>query len=144
VHGERVVYADYSRDSGAASHAGLVKQMASHRSNRPLPWMVFGIGGFLVAFFFPVHIFIYGIALPLGWLSPPGYQSTVALAHSPITRIYLGILLIFAFWHAGYRLRDTLCDALVIRQVDVVVAAVCFGFALFGTVATIVALCYLP
>ncbi len=117
---------------------------AAHRSNRPLPWMVFGLGGFLVAFLFPVHIFIYGILLPLGWLPAPSYQSSLALVHSPITRIYLGILLTLAFWHASYRIRDTLCDALAIRHVDTIVAAVCFAFALAGTVATIVVLCAVP
>jgi fumarate reductase subunit D len=117
---------------------------AAHRSNRPLPWMVFGIGGFLVAFLFPVHIFVYGIALPLGWLPAPSYQSTLALVRSPVTRIYVGILLILAFWHAGYRIRDTVCDALAMRRVDTIVAAVCFAFALVGTIATIVALCAIP
>ena len=118
--------------------------MAAHRSNRPLPWMVFGIGGFLVAFLFPVHIFLYGIAFPLGWLSQPSYQSTVALVHSPITRIYLGILLTFAFWHAGYRIRDTICDAFAMRRVDTIVAALCFAFALAGTVVTVIVLCLFP
>ena len=117
---------------------------AAHRSNRPLPWMVFGIGGFLVAFFFPVHIFVYGIALPLGWLPSPSYQSTLALVRSPITRIYLGILLVLAFWHAGYRIRDTLCDALAMRHADTLVAATCFAFALAGTIVTVVALCAVP
>ena len=106
--------------------------------------MVFGIGGFLVAFFFPVHVFVYGIALPLNWLPTPSYRSTLALVHSPITRIYLGILLILAFWHAGYRVRDTLCDAFAMRHVDTVVAVTCFGFAMAGTIATIVALSYVP
>ena len=117
---------------------------AVSRSNRPLPWMVFGIGGFLVAILFPIHIFIYGIALPLGWLPAPSYRSTLALVESPITRIYLGILLILAFWHAGYRIRDTLCDALAMRHVDTIVAATCFAFALAGTIATIVTLYAVP
>lgn len=106
--------------------------------------MVFGIGGFLVAFFFPAHIFVYGIALPLGWLPSPSYESTLALVHSPLTRIYLGILLIMAFWHAGYRIRDTLCDAFAMRHVDTLVAAVCFAFALAGTIVTIVVLYAVP
>ena len=106
--------------------------------------MVFGIGGFLVAFLFPIHIFIYGIALPLGWLPAPDYQSTLALVHSPITRIYLGILLVFAFWHASYRFRDALCDALAMRRADTVVAALSFAFALAGSILTIVLLCVIP
>jgi fumarate reductase subunit D len=117
---------------------------AAYRSNRPLPWMVFGIGGFLVAFFFPVHIFVYGIAIPLGWLPPASYESTLALVHSPLTRIYLGVLLTFAFWHAAYRIRDTLCDAFAMRHVDTVVAAACFAFALAGSVLTIIGLCAVP
>ena len=80
--------------------------MTEHRSNRPLPWLLFGIGGFLAAFLFPVHIFLYGIAMPLGWLHDPGYQSTLDLLRLPLTRVYLGILLILAFWHAFYRIRD--------------------------------------
>jgi fumarate reductase subunit D len=117
---------------------------AHHRSNRPLPWMAFGIGGFLVAFFFPVHIFLYGIAMPLGWLPTPSYHSTLMLVHNPLTRIYLGLLLIFAFWHAGYRMRDNLCDTFAMRRVDTVVMAACFAFSLAGTIATVVTLCYVP
>jgi fumarate reductase subunit D len=106
--------------------------------------MVFGIGGFLVAFFFPVHIFVYGIAMPLGWLPSPTYQSTLALVHSPLTRIYLGVLLLFAFWHAAYRIRDTVCDAFAMRQVDTIVAATCLAFAIAGSVLTMIALFAIP
>jgi fumarate reductase subunit D len=113
------------------------------RSNRPLPWMAFGIGGFLVAFLFPVHVFIFGIALPLHWFAWPSYQSTRTLVSHPGTRIYLGILLVFAFWHAGYRIRDTVCDTFAMRHVDTVVASLCFAFALAGTITTIVILSYL-
>ncbi|HKV54477.1 MAG TPA: fumarate reductase subunit FrdD [Candidatus Binataceae bacterium] len=118
--------------------------MASHRSNRPLAWMLFGIGGFLVAFFFPVHIALYGIVMPAGLLRWPSYHSTLALVHHPLTRIYLGFMLVFAFWHAGYRIRDTVCDAFAMRHVDILVAAICFAFATVGTVLTIATLCYLP
>jgi fumarate reductase subunit D len=106
--------------------------------------MLFGIGGFLVAFLFPVQILLYGIAMPLGLLPWPSYRSTLTLVQCPLTRIYLGVLLIFAFWHAGYRIRDTVCDAFAMRHVDVFVAALCFAFATVGTVLTIALLCYIP
>ena len=115
-----------------------------HRSHRPLPWMAFGLGGFLVAFFFPVHIFIYGMALPLGWVPTPSYASALHLLEAPLTRIYLGILLIFALWHAGYRIRDTICDAFNVRSLDVVILALCFGGALVGSITTIWLLCHVP
>jgi fumarate reductase subunit D len=118
--------------------------MADKRSNRPLPWLLFGIGGFLTAFFFPIHIFLYGIALPLGWLPDPGYRSTLELVHLPLTRIYLGVLLILAFWHAFYRIRDTICDAFDVRPLDVPIAAVCYAGAITGTIATVVILILVP
>lgn len=116
----------------------------SQRSHRPLAWMAFGIGGFLVAFFFPVHIFIFGMLLPLGWWATPSYLSALHLLHAPATRIYLGILLIFAFFHAGYRIRDTICDAFDVRSLDRVILALCFGAAIAGSLYTIALLGSVP
>ena len=111
--------------------------MAAHRSNRPFAWMLFGTGGFLVAFFVPIHILLYGILVPEGWVRDPGYQATLDLLRAPLTRLYLGVLLILAFWHAFYRLRDTICDAFDVRQLDIPIAAVCYGLAIAGTIATV-------
>lgn len=99
--------------------------------------MAFGIGGFLVAFCFPVHILLSGFLVPMGLLPDPGRVSMLHLLNQPLTRIYLAFLLIFAFWHAAYRLRDLLCDLLGVRQLDKVVAATCYGAAIVGSVATI-------
>jgi fumarate reductase subunit D len=118
--------------------------MTANRSNRPLPWLLFGVGGFLTAFLFPIQILLYGIAMPLGWLPDPGYQGTLELVHLPLTRIYLGILLILAFWHAFYRIRDTICDAFDVRQLDILIAAVCYAGAIAGTIATVVILLRVP
>jgi fumarate reductase subunit D len=106
--------------------------------------MAFGIGGFLVAFFFPVHIFLFGMALPFKWFNTPDYVSALHLLHAPATRIYLGILLIFAFFHAGYRIRDTLCDAFDVRSLDRIILAACFGAALAGSIYTIALLASVP
>src|SRR5260370_38430517 len=112
----------------------------ANRSNRPLGWLLFGTGGFLVAFFLPVHVLLYGLLMPLGFVPDPGYQSTLELLHAPLTRIYLFFLLTLAFFHAGYRIRDTLCDMLGVRQLDVVLAALCYGGAIARTIATFVLL----
>src|SRR5579871_913460 len=120
--------------------------MAAHarRSNRPLGWVMFGTGGFLVAFFFPIHILLTGVLQPLGWVPTPDQHHMLTLLENPITRIYLAILLIFAFWHAGYRLRDTICDAFGVRALDFPIMLVCFIGAAAGTVATLWMLLTVP
>jgi fumarate reductase subunit D len=117
---------------------------AHNRSHRPLAWLLFGTGGFLVAFFFPIHILLSGLLLPLGVLPDPGQPSMLALLENPLTRIYLAVLLIFAFWHAAYRLRDTICDALAVRQIDLIIVSLCYGAATVATIATLVLLIRVP
>ena len=118
--------------------------MSAKRSNRPFAWMLFGTGGFIVAFFLPIQILIYGFAIPLGWVPNPGYDGTLALLRLPLERLYLAVLIIFCFWHAGYRIRDTIADAFSMRAVDVVLAAICYGGAIVGTIATIALLWNVP
>jgi fumarate reductase subunit D len=118
--------------------------MTAQRSNRPLAWILFGTGGFLVAFFFPIHIALTGILQPLGFVPSPDRQSMLTLLEHPITRLYLAVLLIFAFWHAGYRLRDTICDAFGVRSIDTVVMALCYGGATVATIATLWLLVCVP
>ena len=119
--------------------------MTAHsRSHRPLAWLLFGTGGFLVAFFFPIHILLSGLLQPLGLIPDPGQASMLALLRNPLTRLYLAVLLIFAFWHAAYRLRDTICDALAVRQIDLLIVSLCYGAATVATVATLVLLICIP
>jgi fumarate reductase subunit D len=116
----------------------------AHRSNRPLGWVMFGAGGFLVAFFFPIHILLTGIVQPLGFVATPDRRWMLNLLEYPLTRIYLGGLLVFAFWHAAYRLRDTICDALGVRALDDVIMFACYLGATVGTLATIWLLIMVP
>jgi len=118
--------------------------MSAHRSNRPLAWLLFGTGGFLVAFFFPIHIFLTGFAEPLGLVPTPSRASMLTLLEHPLTRLYLAALLIFAFWHAAYRLRDLICDALDLRRLDTVVVSLCYAGATLGTLATLWLLVCVP
>lgn len=107
----------------------------AHRSHRPLFWVLFGTGGFFVAFFFPIHILLSGILQPLGFVPSPDRHSMLTLLENPLTRIYLGALLTFAIWHAAYRIRDTLCDVFGIRPLDQVVMWVCYLGASAVTIA---------
>ena len=116
----------------------------AHRSHRPLAWVMFGTGGFLVAFFFPIHILLTGILQPLGFVPTPDRQSMLKLLEQPLTRIYLAVLLIFAIWHAAYRLRDTICDVFGVRPLDKIVMALCYFGATAVTIAIVTVLVTVP
>jgi fumarate reductase subunit D len=119
--------------------------MAPHsRSHRPLAWVLFGTGGFFVAFFFPIHILLTGLLQPLGFAPSPERQSMLTLLENPLTRFYLAALLIFAIWHAGYRLRDTICDLFAIRPLDKVVMGLCYISAAAVSIAVIALLVCVP
>ena len=118
--------------------------MSAHRSHRPLAWLLFGTGGFLVAFFFPIHILLTGLLQPLKLIPTPGQPAMLALLKHPLTRLYLAVLLIGAFWHAAYRLRDMICDAFGVRQLDVVIVALCYAAATVGSIAALVLLIQVP
>ena len=38
------------------------------RGLAPLLWTLFSAGGTLAAFLYPIHLFLTGLAFPLGWL----------------------------------------------------------------------------
>ena len=118
--------------------------MPAHRSNRPLGWLAFGTGGFLVAFLLPIQVFLYGIAIPLGLIPDPGYKGTLELLQQPLTKLYLFFLVSLAFFHAAYRIKDTLADMLWMRQMDTALAYLCYGGAIAGTIAAIAVLWNVP
>jgi len=41
------------------------------RSNEPFLWMLFSVGGVVAAMLIPVHLFLFVVAFPLGWLDGP-------------------------------------------------------------------------
>ena len=50
-------------------------------------WALFSAGGVTAAFLLPVHVFLFGLAFPLGWIEPPSYESLLGLLQSPVTRL---------------------------------------------------------
>lgn len=103
-------------------------------SNEPLLWVLFGAGGVVAAFLIPVHLFLFGLAFPMGWIEPPGYEKLLALAGSPLTRIYLFIFCFLPLFHWAHRFRYTLYDGLQIKHLTEVINFFCYGGAVAGTV----------
>ena len=106
-----------------------------NRETEPIFWTLFSAGGVIAALFLPVQLFIFALAIPLGWMHLPSYDSLYALAHSPITRIYLFVLCSLPLFHFAHRFRYTLYDGLQIKHLNEVVFAGCYGIAIVGTVA---------
>ena len=103
------------------------------RSNEPFLWSLFSSGGTVAAFLVPVLLFFYGLAFPLGWLTSPGYQSTLALVRHPLTRLVLFVLCSLPLFHWAHRFRFTLYDGLQIKHLNEVIIVFCYGGALVGT-----------
>jgi fumarate reductase subunit D len=107
--------------------------MSAQRTNDPFWWTLFGAGGTLSAFFIPVHVFLFGIAIPLGLFAAPGYESLLQLAQHPISKIYLFVLIAFSFFHWSHRFRYTLYDGLMLKHLEAYIFTFCYGSALIGT-----------
>jgi fumarate reductase subunit D len=104
------------------------------RSNEPFLWSLFSTGGVIAAFIIPVLLFLYGLAFPLGWLEPPGYESTLALIKNPMARIFLFVVCSLPLFHWAHRFRFTLYDGLQIKHLNEVITTLCYGGAIIGTV----------
>src|SRR6266849_10189016 len=105
----------------------------ARRFNEPLLWALFSAGGVVAAFLIPVHLFLFGLAFPLEWLKPPGYESLLALARLPLTRLYLLLLCSLSLFHWAHRFRYTLYDGLQVKHLDGVIFVFCYGGAAVGT-----------
>ena len=107
--------------------------MTRHSNEAPL-WALFSAGGVVAAFFIPVHLLLFGLAFPLGWLHPPSYESLMALLRLPLVRIYLFVLCSLPLFHWAHRFRYTLYDGLQVKHLNEVIFTLCYGGAIAGTV----------
>ena len=102
----------------------------------PFLWTLFSAGGTVAALLFPAHLFLTGLAFPLGWLDAPTYDSIHALVKHPSTRLYLFLLISLPLFHWAHRFRYTLYDGLQLYHLTNFIAVICYGAALIGSVVT--------
>lgn len=110
----------------------------TRRRVEPLVWLMFSAGGVLAAVFLPILLVLFGLALPLGWLSVD-YDHLRAVAGHPLTFVVLLGLFVLMLVHSAHRFRYTLYDGLQIKRKGVV-AVLCYGAAIVGSVAALVVL----
>ena|SRR2546426_9229095 len=104
------------------------------RTIEPLLWLVFSAGGVVVALLIPVLLLLFGLAFPLGWLSPPSHGHLLAVLGHPVTRAALFLLCLLALFHWAHRFRYTLYDGLQIKHLSELINLFCYGGAIVGSV----------
>ena len=112
----------------------MSKQHTSRRQIEPLLWLLFSAGGVAAAMLIPALVLLFGVAFPLGWLSPPGHEHLLAVVLHPVTRVVLFFLFMLSLFHAAHRFRFTLYDGLQIKHLNEVINLVCYGGAIVGSV----------
>ncbi|HET6214561.1 MAG TPA: fumarate reductase subunit FrdD [Micromonosporaceae bacterium] len=103
------------------------------RPVEPFVWLLFSGGGVVAALALPVLLVLFGVAIPLGWVSAPDHADLLALVRNPLTRLGLTGLAALSLVHAAHRLRFTLQDGLQLHRYGPAVATVCYGGALAGS-----------
>ncbi len=114
-------------------------------SKEPFWWALFAVGGTMAAIFLPVHIFIFGIAVPMGWMDPEiaSKENLRNLLGNPIVKIYLVALIALPLFHWAHRFRFTVHD-LGLKVSQDAVAFLCYSTAVLGSVATVLILLLIP
>ena len=103
-------------------------------SNEAFFWLLFSAGGVVAALLVPVHLVLFGIAIPLGWISTPNYETLRSLLGHPIVRVYLFIFCSLPLFHWAHRFRYTLYDGLQIKHLNTLIFTFCYGGAVLGTI----------
>jgi fumarate reductase subunit D len=107
--------------------------MEARRPIEPFLWLLFSAGGVAAAFFAPVVLFVFGLAVPLGWIAPPTHERLLSLIGHPAGAVVLFLVCFLSLFHAAHRFRYTLYDGLQIKHLNEVINAACYGGAVLGT-----------
>ena len=105
----------------------------------PLVWLMFSGGGVMAAVFLPSMAFLFALAFPLGWITPPDHDHLQALISNPLTSLVLFGLFTLMLVHAAHRFRYTLYDGLQVKM-QRTTAVLCYGAAAIGSISAIVVL----
>jgi|SRR4051812_44095242 fumarate reductase subunit D len=107
----------------------------SRKSPEPLLWLLFSAGGMAAALLVPALLFLFGIAIPLGWVPTPGHAHLLAVLRNPLTKLILFGLCALSLFHWAHRFRYTLYDGLQLKDLGPLIVVLCYGGAVAGSVA---------
>ncbi len=109
--------------------------MAKRTTVEPLLWLLFSAGGVVAALVVPVLLLLFGLAFPLGWLSPPSHAHMLAVLGHPLSRVTILVSCTLLLFHSAHRVRFTLYDGLQIKHLNELIVLLVYGAVLVGTVA---------
>ena len=102
-------------------------------------WFLFSQGGVITALLLPVHVLIQGILGPLGIVPVVDrhYDTWVNVIGNPLVKLYLLVLIMFAFFHFAHRLRYFLMDLGVHAAKTLPAQAIFYGGAVAVTLVAV-------
>ncbi|HEV2386261.1 MAG TPA: fumarate reductase subunit FrdD [Candidatus Acidoferrales bacterium] len=109
----------------------------ARRQLEPFLWALFSAGGVVAALFIPVHLFLWGVAVPVTGITPPSYAAALAAAQHPAARLYLLAICSLPLFHWAHRFRYTLYDGLQVKHLNEIINTFCYGGAIAGTAAAV-------
>jgi fumarate reductase subunit D len=109
------------------------------RRAEPLVWLMFSGGGVMAAVFLPVLVLLFAFAFPLGWVSSPDHEHLLAILDHSLTFLVLLGMFVVLLVHSAHRFRYTLYDGLQLKRRRTI-AVLCYGAAIVGSLAALVAL----
>ena len=107
------------------------------RHIEPIMWLLFSGGGVIAAVFLPVLVVLFGLAIPLGWVSVD-YNHLHAVVTYWLTRLVVLGLVVLMLFHWAHRFRYTLQDGLQLKRLETPIGVLCYGAALVGSIAALV------
>lgn len=90
----------------------------------------------MAALFIPVLLFLFGVAFPLEWITPPDHDHLLAVVSNPVTVLFLLGLCVMSLFHWAHRFRYTLYDGLQLRSLEAWIGFGCYGGAVVGSLAS--------
>jgi fumarate reductase subunit D len=111
----------------------------SGRTTEPILWLLFSAGGVAAALFLPILVFIFGLAVPLGWVAPGSNHLQGVLAN-PLTLLVLLGLCVLSLFHWAQRFRYTLIDGLKLQGYQRLINIGCYTVAVIGSITVAVML----
>lgn len=108
--------------------------MSHKKTIEPFLWSLFSAGGVISAMLIPVLFFLFLFAFPLGWIEQPNFHNLFNLIKHPIARLLLFTVCSLPLFHFAHRFRFTLYDGLQIKHLNELIAVLCYGAAIVGTI----------
>jgi succinate dehydrogenase subunit D len=101
-------------------------------------WFMFSQGGVIAALLIPAHVLVQGILGPLGIpVVDRHYDTWISILGNPLVKLYLLVLIAFAFFHFAHRLRYLLVDIGVPAAKSIPAQVLFYGGAVAVTLFTV-------